>query len=87
MTRGHAALAFVNVGVGFVDRTAYVLTVGFLRIYGFHISATVSPLDRYVVKGKLYKVPQSPVFFIRIHCAKVPKYFSQYSPLNLTDQA
>jgi hypothetical protein len=32
---GHAALAFVDVGVGFVVRAADVVAVGFLRIYGF----------------------------------------------------
>jgi len=32
--RGHAAIAFVDVGVGFADRAAVVVAVGFLRIYG-----------------------------------------------------
>jgi len=41
LPRGHAALAFVDVGVGFADRAAAVVTVGFLRIYGFYISASV----------------------------------------------
>ena len=41
LPRGHAALAFVDVGVGFVDRAAAVLAVGVLRIYGFYISASV----------------------------------------------
>jgi len=41
MPRGHTALAFVDVGVGFADRTAVVVVVGFLRIYGFYISAPV----------------------------------------------
>jgi hypothetical protein len=61
MPRGHGALDFVDVGLGFVDRTADVFAVGFLRINGFDIPATVAPprpaissLDRYVVKGKLY---------------------------------
>jgi hypothetical protein len=40
LPRGHAALAFVKVGVGFVDRAAAV-AVGFLRICGFYISASV----------------------------------------------
>jgi len=31
------ALAFVDVGVGFADRAAAVVTVGFLSIYGFYI--------------------------------------------------
>jgi len=38
---GHAALAIVDVGVGFADRAAAVVAVGFLRIYGFYISASV----------------------------------------------
>jgi len=41
LPRGHAALAFVDVGVGFADRTAAVVAVGFLWIYGFYISASV----------------------------------------------
>jgi len=41
LPRGHAALAFVVVGVGFADRAAVVVAVGFLRIYGFYISASV----------------------------------------------
>jgi hypothetical protein len=40
LPRGHAALAFVDVGVAFVDRAADV-AVGFLRICGFYISASV----------------------------------------------
>jgi hypothetical protein len=35
------ALAFVDVGVGFADRAAVVVAVGFLRIYGFYIPASV----------------------------------------------
>jgi len=35
------AIAFVDVGVGFADRAAVVVAVGFLRIYGFYISASV----------------------------------------------
>jgi len=38
---GHAALAFVDMGVGFADRAAAVFAVGFLRIYGFYISESV----------------------------------------------
>jgi len=38
---GHAVLAFVDVGVGIADRAAAVVAVGFLRIYGFYISASV----------------------------------------------
>jgi len=38
---GHAAIAFVDVGVGFSDRAAVVDAVGFLRIYGFYISASI----------------------------------------------
>jgi hypothetical protein len=41
LPRGHAALVFVDVGVGFVDRAAAVVAVGFLRIYEFYISASV----------------------------------------------
>jgi hypothetical protein len=41
LPRGHAALAFVDVGVGFADTAAAVVGVGFLRIYGFYISASV----------------------------------------------
>jgi hypothetical protein len=40
LPRGHAALAFLDVGVGFVDRAVDV-AVGFLRICGFYISASV----------------------------------------------
>jgi hypothetical protein len=36
LPRGHAALTFVDVGVGFVDRATEVM-VGFLRICGFYI--------------------------------------------------
>jgi hypothetical protein len=31
----------VDVGVGFAERAAAVVVVGFLRIYGFYISASV----------------------------------------------
>ena len=41
LPRGHAALAFVDLGVGFVDRAAVFVAVGFLGIYGFYISASV----------------------------------------------
>jgi len=41
LPRDHAALAFVDVGVGFADRGAVVVAVGFLRIYGLYISASV----------------------------------------------
>jgi len=41
LPRGHAALVFVDVGVGFADRAAAVVAVGFLRTYGFYISASV----------------------------------------------
>jgi hypothetical protein len=36
--RGHTALAFVDVGVGFADRATVVDAVGFFRIYEFYIS-------------------------------------------------
>jgi hypothetical protein len=43
LPRGHAALAFVDVEVGFVDRAADV-AVGFLRICRFlHISICIAP--------------------------------------------
>jgi len=32
LPRGHAAIAFVDVGVGFADRAAVLVAVGFLRI-------------------------------------------------------
>ena len=35
LPRGHAALAFMDMGVGFVDKAATVVAVGFLSIYGF----------------------------------------------------
>ena len=41
LSGGQVALAFVDVGVGFADRAAAVVAVGFLRIYGFYISASV----------------------------------------------
>jgi hypothetical protein len=41
LLRGHAALAFIDVGVGFVDEASDVGAVRFLRIYGFYISAFV----------------------------------------------
>ena len=37
LPRGHTAIAFVDVGVGFADRAAIVVAVGFLRIYGNQI--------------------------------------------------
>ena len=37
----HAVLAFVDVGVGFADRAAAVIAVGFLRI--LHISICITP--------------------------------------------
>jgi hypothetical protein len=41
LPRGHAASAFMDVGVGFADRAAAVVAVSFLRIYGFYVSASV----------------------------------------------
>jgi hypothetical protein len=41
LPRGHVALAFMDVGVGFADRDTAVVAIGFLRIYGFYISASV----------------------------------------------
>ena len=40
-------LAFKDVAEVFVDRTADVGAVGFLRIYGFYISASASLLRPY----------------------------------------
>jgi len=41
LPRGHATLDFLDVGVGFADRVAVVVGVGFLRICGFYIVASV----------------------------------------------
>ena len=41
LPRGHPAIVFVDVGVGFADRAAVVVVVGFLRICGFYISTSV----------------------------------------------
>jgi len=41
LPRGHVAIAFVDGGVGFADRANVVVVVGFLRICGFYISASV----------------------------------------------
>jgi len=41
LPRVQAAIAFVDVGGGFADRAAIVVAVGFLRICGFYISASV----------------------------------------------
>ena len=41
LRRGHVALAFVEVGVGFADRATVDVAVGVLRIYGFNIPASV----------------------------------------------
>jgi hypothetical protein len=41
LPRGHAAVAFVDVVVGFADRAAAVVAVGFPRIYGFYGSTSV----------------------------------------------
>jgi hypothetical protein len=39
LPRGHAALAFVDVGVGFADRAAVVFAVGFSQdLWVLHIS-------------------------------------------------
>jgi hypothetical protein len=43
--RGHTALAFVDVGVGFADRAVTVVAVGFLRIYGFCIRKTKEEME------------------------------------------
>ena len=41
LTSGHTALGFVEVGEVFKDRAAVVVAVGFLRIYGCYMSASV----------------------------------------------
>jgi hypothetical protein len=41
LPQGHAAIAFVDVGVGFADGATVVVAGGFLRVYGFYISAFV----------------------------------------------
>jgi len=41
LPRGQAAIAFVDVGAGFANRAAVVVAVGFIRICGFYISASV----------------------------------------------
>jgi hypothetical protein len=41
LPRGQTGLNFVDVGVGFADRATVVVAVGVIRIYGFHISASV----------------------------------------------
>jgi len=45
LPRGHAALAFVDVGVGFADRAAVVVAVGFPPHYLWvlHISICITP--------------------------------------------
>jgi len=44
LPRGHAALAFVDVGVGFVDRAGVVVAVGFSQdLWVLHISICITP--------------------------------------------
>jgi len=44
LPRGHAALAFVDVGVGFVDRASVVVAVGFSQdLWVLHISICITP--------------------------------------------
>jgi len=44
LPRGHAALAFVDVGGGFVDRAAVVVAVGFSQdLWVLHISICITP--------------------------------------------
>jgi len=44
LPRGHAALAFVDVGVGFADRAAVVVAVGFSQdLWVLHISICITP--------------------------------------------
>ena len=49
LPRGHAALAFVDVGVGFADRAAVVVADGFCQdLWVLHISICITPeaIDR-----------------------------------------
>jgi hypothetical protein len=44
LPRGHAALAFVDGGVGFADRAAAVVAVGFTQdLWVLHISICITP--------------------------------------------
>jgi hypothetical protein len=44
LCRGHAALAFVDVGVGFVDRATVVVAGGFSQdLWVLHISICITP--------------------------------------------
>ena len=44
LPRGHVALAFVDMGVGFVDRAAVVVAVSFSQDLGvLHISICITP--------------------------------------------
>jgi len=44
LPRGHAALAFVDLGVGFADRAAVVVAVGFSQdLWVLHISIFITP--------------------------------------------
>jgi len=44
LPRGHAALAFVDVGVAFADRAAVVVAVGFCQdLWVLHISVCITP--------------------------------------------
>ena len=44
LSRGHAVLAFMDVRVGFVDRAAVVVAVGFSQdLWVLHISICITP--------------------------------------------
>jgi len=44
LPRGHTALNFVDVGVGFADRAAVVVVVGFSQdLWVLHISICITP--------------------------------------------
>jgi len=44
LPRGHTALAFVDVGVGFADRATVVVAVGFSQdLWVLHISICITP--------------------------------------------
>jgi len=45
------ALAFVDVGVGFADRAAAVVAVGFLGIYGVYICITHETMSNFEEKN------------------------------------
>jgi len=52
LPRGHAALAFVDVGVGFAKRAAVVVAVGFSQdLWVLHISICITPETMSTYRG------------------------------------